>query len=139
MLCLTDNLIYSLTDNENDRAFIKVIHLSYLMYPNEINKLYNLYIDICWDYQLDLYKDKLLTINKILLNILTLNGPANLRLMSSLLYKRAKYNIDNKMIKNLIYIVREINSKIPNNDISIKYFMDVTLNVYANVSINKKI
>jgi hypothetical protein len=107
------------------------------MYPNEINKLYNLYIDICWDYQLDLYKDKLLTINKILLNILTLNGPANLRLMSSLLYKRAKYNIDEKMVKNLIYIVREINSKIPNNDISIKYFMDVTLNVYANVSVNR--
>jgi hypothetical protein len=137
MLYITDNIIYSLTDNDTDREFIKAVHLSYIMYPNEINKLYNLYIDICWDYQLDLYKDKLLTINKILLNILTLNGPANLRLMSSLLYKRAKYNIDEKMVKNLIYIVREINSKIPNNDISIKYFMDVTLNVYANVSVNR--
>jgi hypothetical protein len=137
MLCIIDNIIYSLTDDNNDREFIKTVQLSYIINPNEFNKLYNLYIDICWDYQLDLNKDKLSTINKILLNILTLNGPANLRLMSSLLYKRAKYNIDEKMIKNLIYIVREINNKIPYNNTNIKYFMNVALNVYANTPINK--
>jgi len=130
-----NNIIYFFAKNQNERDFIRTIQTLYIIYPNEFNKLYTLYLDICKDYQIDIYKGKLSFINKILKGVLSLDNNLSMRMLTDLLHKRIKYNIDNNMVKTLLHIITEINNRMPETDTGIKYFMNVALNVYANTPI----
>jgi hypothetical protein len=134
MIEINNNALFLFTQNDQEKNFISSIQMLYINYPNEFNKLYNAYLDICGDYQIDLYKGKLLYVNKILHNILSY-GNSSSHVFKSLLQKRLKYNINDDNIQVLLHIINIINNNMPYKETGLKYFMNVALNVYANTPI----
>ena len=135
MIEINNNALFLFTQNDQEKNFISSIQMLYINYPEEFNKLYNVYIDICWDYQIDIYKGTLPFVNKILHNILTFGNNNSSHTFKSLLEKRLKYNISDNDIQKYLHLINVINNTMPYKETRLKHYMNAALNVFANTPI----